>query len=115
MWLLGLMNLGFLAWVIVSPIPIAEYVGLSAAQPRAGAELRAMYGGLIGGLGVLNIIGARSQATRARAVVHRVDVRGGRLSAERQLPLPRHRWVTSRLRGFGALSVGDQLHLAARA
>ena len=58
MWFLGLMNLGFLAWVILDPIPVAEYVGLSAAQPRAGAELRAMYGGLIGGIGVLNLIGA---------------------------------------------------------
>ena len=60
MWLLGLMNLGFLAWVIFNPLPIADYVGLSVAEPQAGAELRAMYGGLIGGLGVLNIIGARA-------------------------------------------------------
>ena len=59
MWFLGLMNLGFLGWVIYAPFPIAEYVGISAAQPQAGAEIRAMYGGLIGGLGVLNIIGAR--------------------------------------------------------
>ena len=59
MWFLGLINLGFLVWVILDPHPVAEYVGLSAAQPQAGSELRAMYGGLIGGLGVLNIIGAR--------------------------------------------------------
>lgn len=59
MWFLGLTNLGFLAWVVFDPQPVAEFAGLSASQPQAGSELRAMYGGLIGGLGVLNIIGAR--------------------------------------------------------
>ena len=58
MWLLAVMNLGFLLWVVVDPLPTARFVGLASAEPQAYVELRAMYGGLIGGLGVLNLIGA---------------------------------------------------------
>ena len=58
MWLLAIMNLGFLIWVIIDPIPTATFVGLSINDPQGQVELRAMYGGLIGGLGVLNLLGA---------------------------------------------------------
>ena len=58
MWALALMNLAFLIWVVIDPIPTAHFVGLAAHETQAQAELRAMYGGLIGGIGVLNLLGA---------------------------------------------------------
>ena len=58
MWLLAVMNLGFLLWVVIDPMPTARFVGLTGAEPQAYVELRAMYGGLIGGLGILNLLGA---------------------------------------------------------
>ena len=58
MWMLAIMNLGFLIWVVIDPIPTANFVGISAMNQDAGSELRAMYGGLIGGLGMLNLLGA---------------------------------------------------------
>ena len=58
MWLLAAMNLGFMAWVLFDPEPVARFGGLSLETAVAGSELRTMYGGLIGGLGLLNLIGA---------------------------------------------------------
>ena len=58
MWFFAVTNLGFLVWALINPEAIAAFVGLSAVAPDAQAELRAMYGGLIGGLGVLNLVGA---------------------------------------------------------
>ena len=58
MWLLAVMNLGFLLWVVIDPFPVARFVGLTGAESQAQVELRAMYGGLIGGIGVLNLLGA---------------------------------------------------------
>ena len=58
MWLLAVTNLGFMVWVIIDPYTPAEFVGLMPKNEMAGAELRTMYGGLIGGLGVINLVGA---------------------------------------------------------
>ena len=58
MWLLAVMNLGFLLWVVIDPFPVARFVGLMGAEPQAQIELRTMYGGLIGGIGVFNLLGA---------------------------------------------------------
>ena len=61
MLFLGVINLGFALWVIIDPFPVASALALSSAGPAAAAELRAMYGGLIGGFGVLNLIGGLRQ------------------------------------------------------
>ncbi len=58
MWLLAVMNLGFMVWVLFDPYTPAQFVGLNPQDIRAGVELRAMYGGLIGGLGIINLVGA---------------------------------------------------------
>ena len=58
MWLLGLTNVAFLVWIVIDPVPVAQFVGIKPIHHDAGAELRAMYGGLIGGLGILNLLGA---------------------------------------------------------
>ena len=55
---LGVINLGFALWMIFDPLPVARALALSPAGPEAAAELRAMYGGLIGGFGAINLIGA---------------------------------------------------------
>ena len=60
MGLLALMNLLFLWWVLFNPIDVVEFVGLAAVSPTAQVEIRSMYGGLIGGLGVINLLGALS-------------------------------------------------------
>ena len=57
MLFLGVINLGFALWVVIDPLPVANALALSPAGPAAAAELRAMYGGLIGGFGILNLIG----------------------------------------------------------
>ena len=57
MWLLAGMNIGFLVWVVIDPTPTASFVGIAAINQDAGSELRAMYGGLIGGLGMINLLG----------------------------------------------------------
>ena len=54
MLFLGVVNLGFALWVLIDPLPVASALALSPSGPAAAAELRAMYGGLIGGFGVLN-------------------------------------------------------------
>ena len=58
MWFLAIANLGFLVWASLDPFTIIGFVGLEAASPDANSEVRAMYGGLIGGLGVISLIGA---------------------------------------------------------
>lgn len=58
MWFFAIMNLGFLVWAVLDPFTIAKFVGLEAISLDANSELRAMYGGLIGSLGVISLIGA---------------------------------------------------------
>ena len=58
MLLLAVMNLGFMIWVLFYPFKTAAFVGLSALNENAEIELRTMYGGLIGGLGMINLFGA---------------------------------------------------------
>ena len=60
MWFFAITNLGFLVWAVLDPFTIANFVGLEAASPDANSEVRAMYGGLIGGLGAVSLIGALS-------------------------------------------------------
>ena len=55
---LAVMNLGFSIWVFFAPDTISAFVGLSMTTGDAQSEVRAMYGGLIGGLGIINLIGA---------------------------------------------------------
>ena len=58
MLFLAAMNLSFMVWVLFYPFKVAAFVGLSFLNENAETELRAMYGGLIGGLGMVNLIGA---------------------------------------------------------
>ena len=57
MLFMGVMNLAFLVWVLVDPFEIVKFVGLSPIHDDARTEVRAMYGGLIGGLGMINLLG----------------------------------------------------------
>lgn len=68
MLLLALMNLGFMIWVFFYPFKTAAFVGLSALNGNAETELRAMYGGLIGGLGMINMLGALQPKRTENAV-----------------------------------------------
>ena len=68
MALLAVMNLGFLVWALVEPMTIAKFVGLSPITEDAGVEVRAMYGGLIGGVGMVNLLGALQPARLPAAV-----------------------------------------------
>ena len=64
--ILGIMNVPFAIWVLVDPVPVIEFGGLTVASPVALTEIRSMYGGLIGGLGLLSLIGAwRDRRTAA--------------------------------------------------
>ena len=47
--ILGIMNVPFAIWVLVDPVPVIEFGGLTVASPVALTEIRSMYGGLIGG------------------------------------------------------------------
>ena len=66
--ILGVMNVPFAVWVIVDPVPVIEFGGLTVASPVALTEVRAMYGGLIGGLGILSLIGAWREERTAAAL-----------------------------------------------
>ena len=68
MLLLALMNLGFMIWVFFYPFKTAAFVGLSALNGNAETELRTMYGGLIGGLGIINLLGALNPRRTENAV-----------------------------------------------
>ena len=57
MLFMGVINLAFLVWVLVDPFEIVNFVGLSPSHDDARTEVRAMYGGLIGGLGMVNLLG----------------------------------------------------------
>ena len=59
---LAVMNLGFSDWVLFAPDTILAFVGLTMTTGDAQSEVRAMYGGLIGGLGIINLIGALNPA-----------------------------------------------------
>ena len=59
---LAVMNLVFSVWVFFAPDTISAFVGLAMATGDAQSEVRAMYGGLIGGLGIINLIGALNPA-----------------------------------------------------
>ena len=59
---LALMNLGFSIWVFFAPGTISAFVGLTMSSVDAQSEVRAMYGGLIGGLGIINLLGALNPA-----------------------------------------------------
>ena len=65
---LAITHLLFGLWVIVDPAPLAAYVDLKPIGPQAGSELRAMYGGLIIGFGVIQWRGYRSMAFRSAAI-----------------------------------------------
>jgi len=65
---LALTHLLFGLWVIPDPLPLATYVDLQPAGPQAASELRAMYGGLIIGFGVIQWRGFRSQSFRPAAI-----------------------------------------------
>ncbi|MEE2785913.1 MAG: hypothetical protein VX589_01145 [Myxococcota bacterium] len=58
MWLLAITNLGYMVWVLFDPETGARFMGLVPGAPIGQVELRAMYAGLIGGLGIINLIGA---------------------------------------------------------
>jgi hypothetical protein len=68
MLLLAVMNLGFMIWVLFYPFKTAAFVGLSALNENAEIELRTMYGGLIGGLGIINLLGALKPKRTENAV-----------------------------------------------
>ena len=68
MLLLAVMNLGFMIWVLFYPFETAAFVGLSALNENAEIELRTMYGGLIGGLGIINLLGALKPKRTENAV-----------------------------------------------
>ena len=59
---LAVMNLGFSVWVLFAPDTISAFVGLAMTTGDAQSEVRAMYAGLIGGLGIINLIGALNPA-----------------------------------------------------
>ncbi len=65
---LGVMNVPFAVWVIMDPVPVAEFAGLVVTSPVAESEIRAMYGGLIGGLGALSLVGAWNKTRMAAAI-----------------------------------------------
>ena len=66
--ILGVMNVPFALWVLFDPVPVIEFGGLAESSPVALAEVRAMYGGLIGGLGVISVIGAWREERTAAAL-----------------------------------------------
>jgi hypothetical protein len=68
MLVLAAMNLSFMVWVLCYPFETAAFVGLSSLNENAETELRAMYGGLIGGLGVINLLGALTPKRTESAV-----------------------------------------------
>ena len=65
---LALTHLIFGLWVIVDPLPLATYVDLQPVGPQAASELRAMYGGLIIGFGVIQWRGFRTPSFRPAAI-----------------------------------------------
>ena len=66
--LLAVVNLGFALWIINDPYQVAEALSLVPAGPDAGAELRAMYGGLVGGLGWISLLGVINPTRRLSAL-----------------------------------------------
>ncbi|MEE2645546.1 MAG: DUF4345 family protein [Myxococcota bacterium] len=66
--LLAVINLGFALWIVNDPYTVAEALSLVPAGPDAGAELRAMYGGLVGGLGWISLLGAIKPSRRLPAL-----------------------------------------------
>ena len=58
MWIMAVANLGYMIWVVLDPNTGARYMGVVANEPSGYVELRAMYAGLIGGLGFINLAGA---------------------------------------------------------
>ena len=52
-WLLVAINVGFGLYAIAAPHGVAEMVGVTIVETRGAGELRAVYGGLVGALGVM--------------------------------------------------------------
>lgn len=65
---LAAIHFAFGLWVIVDPLPLATYVDLQPVGPQATSELRAMYGGLIIGFGVIQWRGFWSPSFRPAAI-----------------------------------------------
>ena len=58
MGLMAIANLGYMLWVLMDPVTGAQFMGVIAESATGHVELRAMYAGLIGGLGFVNLLGA---------------------------------------------------------
>lgn len=56
LWLDALVFLGFAGWGIVSPYSVLDVVGFTPMEAGAIAETRAMYGGLMAGMGAALVL-----------------------------------------------------------
>ena len=68
LWITGLGWLGYGAYCFFVPGTLTEFAGLVPSNTTAMTELRAMYGGLQGAIGILALIGA-THTRRANAVL----------------------------------------------
>jgi len=86
----GLVFLGFGIAFLADPEGLAKMAGLRFAQPRASAEIRAMYGGLQVGLGLFFLVAShRTRWIRAALAVQALTLfglAGGRLIGMIHLP-----------------------------
>jgi len=86
----GLAFLGFGVAFLVNPDPLAQAMKIRLVDPRAYAELRAMYGGLEVGLGLFFIVSAgRTRWMRAALgaqVLTFLGLAGGRLVGILMMP-----------------------------
>jgi len=88
--LTGLVFLGFGIAFLVDPEALAKAARLRLAQPRAYAEIRAMYGGLEVGLGLFFLVASQRtrwfRAALGAQVFALFGLAGGRLIGMIQLP-----------------------------
>ncbi|HET6604823.1 MAG TPA: DUF4345 family protein [Xanthomonadaceae bacterium] len=64
LWIAGLGFLGFGIALLVAPLPVMDWVGLQVSGAGADIEIRAFYGGLEIGLGLLLLYAAVNPAWR---------------------------------------------------
>jgi len=99
-------------WCFARPEILAEFAGVVATTPTAGAELRAMYGGLQMAIGALAVIGLARPPIR-RGLVATFGVLTGGLGIGRLLAVVLGAGLSSYTAGALVIELGSVVWVAA--